>query len=82
MQQEHNRLPPLPTYTMSGILNHLQIEWKRFEKDRNEWEIERSDLRVPFRMQQIYNLTLFLLLDTGQIDLSGRREKSHGYPQV
>ena len=35
-----------PAYSMSGILNHLQTEWRRFEKERNEWEIERSDLRV------------------------------------
>lgn len=33
-------------YTLAGILHYLQSEWRRYEKDRNEWEIERAEMRV------------------------------------
>ncbi|KAJ3178235.1 hypothetical protein HDU85_005232 [Gaertneriomyces sp. JEL0708] len=46
------RLPssqPTP-YTLPGVLQFLQVEWRKFERDRNDWEVERSDLtaRVAF----------------------------------
>lgn len=34
-----------PTYTLPGVLNFLQQDWRRFEKERNEWQVERSELR-------------------------------------
>ncbi|RKP02668.1 hypothetical protein CXG81DRAFT_17721 [Caulochytrium protostelioides] len=42
--------PAAPTYTLPGILQHLQLEWRRFERERNVWEIERSDYqsRIAF----------------------------------
>ena len=36
----------LPEYTLSGILHFLQSEWRRYEHDRNSWEIERAELRA------------------------------------
>lgn len=33
-------------YSLAGILHYLQSEWRRYEKDRNEWEIERAEMRV------------------------------------
>ncbi|CAO1629140.1 unnamed protein product [Parajaminaea phylloscopi] len=33
-------------YTLAGILHYLQSEWRRYEKDRNEWEIERAEMRA------------------------------------
>lgn len=35
-----------PDYTLAGILHFLQTEWRRYERDRNEWEIERAEMRV------------------------------------
>lgn len=35
-----------PEYTLAGILHYLQSEWRRYERDRNEWEIERAEMRV------------------------------------
>lgn len=35
-----------PEYTLAGILHYLQTEWRRYEKDRNEWEIERAEMRA------------------------------------
>lgn len=35
-----------PEYSLAGILHYLQSEWRRYERDRNEWEIERAEMRV------------------------------------
>jgi hypothetical protein len=51
MMQGHLRKTPGPdtsgsTYTLPGVLHFLQQEWRRFERDRNEWEMERAELKV------------------------------------
>lgn len=38
--------PQSPTYTLPGVLHFLQQEWRRFERERNEWEIEKAEYRV------------------------------------
>lgn len=35
-----------PEYTLSGVLHFLQSEWRRYERDRNSWSIERAELRA------------------------------------
>lgn len=37
-------------YNLPGVLHYLQAEWRRFERERNEWTIERAELKVrwPF----------------------------------
>ena len=37
-----------PDFTLSSVLHYLQKEWRRYERDRNEWEIERAEMRVRF----------------------------------
>ncbi|KAF9810951.1 hypothetical protein IEO21_06755 [Rhodonia placenta] len=42
---------PLPPqsgqdFTLSNVLHFLQTEWRRYERDRNEWEIERAEMRA------------------------------------
>jgi striatin 1/3/4 len=32
-------------YTLPGVLNFLQQDWRKFERERNEWQVERSELR-------------------------------------
>lgn len=49
--QQGQSIPPPPPqngqdFTLSSILHFLQIEWRRYERDRNEWEIERAEMRV------------------------------------
>jgi hypothetical protein len=34
------------SYTLPGVLHFLQMEWRKFEKERNEWCIEREELKV------------------------------------
>ncbi|GJJ12461.1 hypothetical protein Clacol_006703 [Clathrus columnatus] len=42
--------PPPPQsgqdFTLSSVLHFLQTEWRRYERDRNEWEIERAEMRA------------------------------------
>jgi striatin 1/3/4 len=38
-----------PEYSLAGVLHFLQTEWRRYERDRNEWEIERAEMRVSFK---------------------------------
>lgn len=51
-QQGQQNLPPPPpqgnvdTLNLSNVLHFLQSEWRRYERDRNEWEIERAEMRV------------------------------------
>ena len=48
--QQGNIPPPPPQngqdFTLSSVLHFLQTEWRRYERDRNEWEIERAEMRV------------------------------------
>jgi len=48
--QQGNIPPPPPQngqdFTLSSVLHYLQTEWRRYERDRNEWEIERAEMRV------------------------------------
>ena len=49
--QQNGPMPPPPPLNgqdqqLSNILYFLQSEWRRYERDRNEWEVERAELRV------------------------------------
>ncbi|KAI8068503.1 WD40-repeat-containing domain protein [Gongronella butleri] len=35
-----------PEYHLPGVLHYLQVEWRRFERERNEWTIERAELKA------------------------------------
>ncbi|KAG2366792.1 hypothetical protein BDR07DRAFT_425178 [Suillus spraguei] len=44
-------IPPPPPqngqdFNLSSVLHFLQTEWRRYERDRNEWEIERAEMRL------------------------------------
>lgn len=41
-------------YTLPGILHYLQTEWRRFEREKNEWTIERAELKVTIAIAIIY----------------------------
>jgi Striatin family len=38
-----------PEYTLPGVLHFLQQEWRRFERERNEWEIEKAEYKVSYQ---------------------------------
>ena len=49
-QQQQADIQLLPQsgqdFNLSNVLHFLQTEWRRYERDRNEWEIERAEMRV------------------------------------
>ena len=59
-QQQVNPAPPPPPplngqdLNLSNILHFLQSEWRRYERERNEWEIERAEMRVWLLLTRHY----------------------------
>jgi len=37
---------------LASVLHYLQSEWRRWERDRNEWEIERAEMRVGLLLHE------------------------------
>ena len=51
--------PPPPNgqdMSLASVLHYLQTEWRRYERERNEWEIERAEMRVsaPFVSRRVF----------------------------
>ncbi|KAF9895954.1 pro11 protein, partial [Lobosporangium transversale] len=46
--QSFSQPQPLPVseYAFPGVLQFLQSEWRRFERDRNEWDIEKAEMKA------------------------------------
>lgn len=40
--------PTVAEYAFPSVLQFLQSEWRRFERDRNEWDIEKAEMKVTF----------------------------------
>ncbi|GAA5953728.1 hypothetical protein JCM3765_006951 [Sporobolomyces pararoseus] len=45
-QQPQQQPQPYPPMTLASTLHFLQSEHRRYAKDRNEWEIERAEMRA------------------------------------
>jgi hypothetical protein len=63
-QQQQHAIPPPPPpvqvtnpqdLSLAGVLHFLQTEWRRYERERNEWEIERAEMRVCLQKQPDYS---------------------------
>ncbi|KAJ3371390.1 hypothetical protein GGF31_003314 [Allomyces arbusculus] len=39
-----------PTLSLPRVLHFLQTEWRRFELERNEWEIERAEMQAKLNL--------------------------------
>ncbi|GAA5798950.1 hypothetical protein HPULCUR_004359 [Helicostylum pulchrum] len=37
---------PTMEYNLPGVLHYLQAEWRKFEREKNEWAIERAELQA------------------------------------
>ncbi|XP_015793205.1 striatin isoform X1 [Tetranychus urticae] len=44
--------PQPQTYTIPCILHYLQSEWQRFELERQQWHIERTELKATISLLQ------------------------------
>ncbi|OQR70209.1 striatin-3-like [Tropilaelaps mercedesae] len=64
MEDEQKQLPPgltggqeecpqsRPQYSIPGILHFIQHEWSRFELERAQWEVERTELQTRIAFLQ------------------------------
>lgn len=70
-----------PDYHLAGILHYLQSEWRRYEKDRNEWEIERAEMRARIALLEgerraVENLKTDLMRRVKMLEYALRQERS------
>ncbi|KAJ3737404.1 WD40-repeat-containing domain protein [Lentinula guzmanii] len=85
-QQGQNNIPPPPPlngqdYTLSSVLHFLQTEWRRYERDRNEWEIERAEMRARIALlegerRSFENVKLDLMRRIKMLEYALRMERS------
>ncbi|KIJ29882.1 hypothetical protein M422DRAFT_235064, partial [Sphaerobolus stellatus SS14] len=88
-QPNHNQQgpiqPPPPQsgqdFTLSSVLHFLQTEWRRYERDRNEWEIERAEMRARIALlegerRSFENIRLDLARRIKMLEYALRMERS------
>ncbi|KIK63769.1 hypothetical protein GYMLUDRAFT_71888 [Collybiopsis luxurians FD-317 M1] len=75
--------PPLngQDFTLSSVLHFLQTEWRRYERDRNEWEIERAEMRARIALlegerRSFENVKLDLMRRIKMLEYALRMERS------
>ncbi|KAH0830276.1 WD40-repeat-containing domain protein [Lanmaoa asiatica] len=79
-------IPPPPPqngqdFTLSSVLHFLQTEWRRYERDRNEWEIERAEMRARIALlegerRSFENVKLDLMRRIKMLEYALRMERS------
>ncbi|KAL9714975.1 1,2-dihydroxy-3-keto-5-methylthiopentene dioxygenase [Leucoagaricus gongylophorus] len=85
-QNQLNTIPPPPPQngqdvTLSSVLHFLQSEWRRYERDRNEWEIERAEMRARIALlegekRSFDNVKLDLMRRIKMLEFVLRMERS------
>ncbi|KAF8644144.1 hypothetical protein AX16_008671 [Volvariella volvacea WC 439] len=85
-QPQQNSIPPPPPqngqdFTLSSVLHFLQTEWRRYERDRNEWEIERAEMRARIALlegerRSFENVKLDLMRRVKMLEYALRMERS------
>lgn len=61
-------------YTLPGVLHFLQAEWRKFEREKNEWIIEKAELYV---IKKRFFLHEKIKFDIGSYCIIGRRKKRY-----
>ncbi|KAL7746553.1 1,2-dihydroxy-3-keto-5-methylthiopentene dioxygenase [Sorochytrium milnesiophthora] len=69
------------TYTLPGVLHYLQTEWRRFERERNEWEIEKGELNSRIALlegerQGLENVKIDLLRRNKMLEYALKQERA------
>ncbi|KAG1175243.1 hypothetical protein G6F70_001730 [Rhizopus microsporus] len=67
-------------YTLPGVLHFLQAEWRRFERERNEWTIERAELKARIALLEgerkgVENSRLILMKRVKMLEYALRQER-------
>ncbi|KAF7311631.1 Striatin-related protein [Mycena kentingensis (nom. inval.)] len=85
-QPQQNQIPPPPfqsgqDWNLSSVLHYLQTEWRKYERDRNEWEIERAEMRARIALlegerRSFENVKLDLMRRIKMLEYALRMERS------
>ncbi|KAG0249921.1 hypothetical protein BG011_008803 [Mortierella polycephala] len=83
MHQFQSLAPQAPTvteYAFPNVLQYLQLEWRRFERDRNEWDIEKAEMkaRIAFlegEKRGVDNTKLDLMKRVKMLEYALRQER-------
>ncbi|KAI8140171.1 WD40-repeat-containing domain protein [Fennellomyces sp. T-0311] len=67
-------------YSLPGVLHYLQVEWRRFERERNEWTIERAQMKARIALLEgerrgIEQLKLDLMKRVKMLEYALRQER-------
>ncbi|ORZ11245.1 WD40-repeat-containing domain protein [Absidia repens] len=67
-------------YSLPGVLHYLQAEWRRFERERNEWTIERAELKARIALLEgerrgVENLKSDLVKRVKMLEYALRQER-------
>ncbi|KAI8093369.1 WD40-repeat-containing domain protein [Halteromyces radiatus] len=67
-------------YSLPGVLHYLQAEWRRFERERNEWAIERAELKARIALLEgerrgVENLKTDLIKRVKMLEYALRQER-------
>ncbi|KAF8947003.1 hypothetical protein BGZ47_010665 [Haplosporangium gracile] len=73
--------PTVAEYAFPSVLQFLQSEWRRFERDRNEWDIEKAEMkaRIAFlegEKRGVDNTKLDLMKRVKMLEFALRQERS------
>ncbi|EPQ58098.1 WD40 repeat-like protein [Gloeophyllum trabeum ATCC 11539] len=89
---QNNGIPPPPPqngqdFTLSSVLHFLQTEWRRYERDRNEWEIERAEMRARIALlegerRSFDNVKVDLMRRIKMLEYALRMERSKQLSQA
>ncbi|KAH8928180.1 WD40 repeat-like protein [Atractiella rhizophila] len=66
---------------LGNVLHYLQAEWRKFERDRNEWEIERAEMRARIALlegerRSMENLKTDLMRRVKMLEFALKQERS------
>ncbi|CAG8515987.1 13786_t:CDS:2 [Racocetra fulgida] len=80
-QQQPMQQSQIPEYTLPGVLHFLQSEWRRYERDRNEWEIERAEMKARIALLEgerrgIETMKVNLMRRVKMLEFALRQERS------
>lgn len=81
MSATSSQQQPQAEYNLPGVLHFLQIEWRRYERDRNEWEIERAEMKARIALLEgerrgIENVKTDLMRRVKMLEIALRQERS------
>ncbi|KAI8641506.1 WD40-repeat-containing domain protein [Parasitella parasitica] len=67
-------------YTLPGVLHFLQAEWRKFEREKNEWVIERAELKARIALLEgerrgVENIKLTLMKRVKMLEYALRQER-------